>query len=160
VLGLSNSFGLAFYKAEEAAAQRLPSEGTVLITVSERDRPAVLDVARQFHDLGFRIRATRGTHAFLAENDIPSELILKFHEGRPNIVDAIANKDIQLVINTPIGKLSQYDDSYVRKAAIKYKIPYITTLTAASAAARGIAALREGTPIVKALQQYHADIGR
>ncbi len=160
VLGLSNSFGLAFYKAEEGASQRLPSEGTVLITVSERDRPAVLDVAKQFHHLGFPIKATRGTHAFLAENDIPSELILKFHEGRPNIVDAIANGDIQLVINTPIGKLSQYDDSYVRKAAIKYKIPYITTLTAAAAAAKGIAARREGTPTVKSVQQYHADIGR
>jgi carbamoyl-phosphate synthase large subunit len=158
VLGLSDRFDLAFFKAEEAASQRLPSDGTVLITVAERDRPAVLGVARAFRDLGFRIRATRGTHAFLAENGVASELILKLHEGRPNIADAIANGEIQLVINTPIGKLSQYDDSYIRKAAIKYKIPYITTLTAAAAAAKGIAARRDGNPGVKSLQEYHAEI--
>jgi carbamoyl-phosphate synthase large subunit len=160
VLGLANSFGLAFFKAEEGAAQRLPFDGTALITVSERDRPAVLDVAREFQNLGFRIKATRGTHGFLNEKGIDSELILKVHEGRPNILDAIANGEIQLVINTPIGKLSQYDDSYIRKAAVKYKIPYITTLTAALAAAEGIAARREGAPQVKSLQAYHADIGR
>jgi carbamoyl-phosphate synthase large subunit len=160
VLGLSDSFGLAFFKAEEAASQRLPCEGTVLITVSDRDRPAVLDVAREFQKLGFRIRATRGTHGFLKEKRIDSELVLKVHEGRPNIVDAIANGEIQLVINTPIGKLSQYDDSYIRKAAVKYRIPYITTLTAASAAAKGIAARRGGMPQVKPLQAYHADIRR
>jgi len=158
VLGLSDSFGLAFFKAEDAASQRLPSGGTVLITVSERDRPAVLDVAKGFRGLGFRIKATRGTHQFLTENGVESELILKFHEGRPNIVDAIANGEIQLVVNTPVGKLSQYDDSYIRKAAIKYKIPYITTLTAAAAAAKGIAAWRDGAPEVKPLQEYHADI--
>ncbi|NQT82243.1 carbamoyl-phosphate synthase large subunit [bacterium] len=158
VLGLSDSFGLAFFKAQEAASQRLPSEGTVLITVSERDRPAVLDVAKHFHELGFRIRATRGTHQFLKENGVESKFILKFHEGRPNIVDAIANGEIQLVVNTPVGKLSQYDDSYIRKAAIKYKIPYITTLTAAAAAAKGIGTRSKGTPGVKSLQEYHAGI--
>jgi carbamoyl-phosphate synthase large subunit len=160
VLGLSDSFGRAYFKAEEAASQRLPSDGCVLITVAERDRPAVLEAAQHFHELGFAIKATRGTHAFLAQHDIPSELILKFHEGRPNIVDAIANGDIHLVINTPAGKLSQYDDSYVRKAAIKYKVPYITTLTAAVAAAKGIAARRAGLPRVRSLQEYHADIGK
>jgi carbamoyl-phosphate synthase large subunit len=158
VLGLSKSFGLAFFKAEEAASQRLPSEGTVLITVSESDRPAVLGVAREFSRLGFRIKATRGTHQFLSENGVESELILKFHEGRPNIVDFIANGEIQLVINTPVGKLSQYDDSYIRKAAIKYKVPYITTLTAAAAAAKGIAARCDGNPGVQSLQEYHAHI--
>jgi len=158
VLGLASSFGLAFYKAQEAAQQVLPSGGSVLITVSERDRPAVLEVAKRFHDLGFSIKATNGTGRFLKERGIPSEPILKMHEGRPNIVDGIKNNEIHLVINTPSGKLSKYDDSYIRKAAIKYKIPYITTLTAALAAARGIAANREGHGMVKSLQEYHGDI--
>jgi carbamoyl-phosphate synthase large subunit len=158
VLGLADSFGLAFYKAQKGAQQLLPSEGTVLITVSERDRPAVLEVAREFDNLGFKIKATIGTHAFLEEQDIQSEHILKMHEGRPNIVDGIKNKEIQLVINTPSGKLSKYDDSYIRKAAIKHKVPYITTLAAALAAARGIAAYNRGQDSVRSLQDYHADI--
>ena len=158
VLGLADSFGLAFYKAQEATQQVLPSDGTVLITVSEADRPAVLEVARQFDMLGFKIRATNGTQKFLAENNIESELILKMHEGRPNIVDSIKNNEIQLVINSPSGKLSKHDDSYIRKAAIKYKIPYITTLAAALAAAKGISAFHKGHGKVRALQDYHADI--
>ena len=158
VLGIADSFGLAFFKAEEAAQQLLPSNGTVLITVSVKDRPAVLEVAKQFMELGFKIKATEGTRKFLSTHGIKSELILKMQEGRPNIVDAIMNGEIQLTINTPSGKLSQYDDSYIRKAAIKYKVPYITTLAAAAAAAKGIAAYRKGKPGVKALQSYHADI--
>ena len=158
VLGIAKSFGLAYFKAEEAAQPSLPMEGTILITVSSRDRPAVFEVAKQFADLGFKIKATAGTHQFLASKGIASEPILKMHEGRPNIVDAIKNHEIQLVINTPAGKLSQYDDSYIRKAAIKYKVPYITTLAAALAAAKGIAAYREGKGEVKSLQSYHADI--
>lgn len=158
VLGLADSFGLAFYKAQEAAQQVLPAEGTVLITVSEKDRPAVLEVARQFDKLGFKIKATNGTNKFLAQHGIDSELILKMHEGRPNIVDGIMNFEIQLVINTPSGKLSKHDDSYIRKSAIKYKIPYITTLSAALAAARGIERNRRGHGVVKSLQSYHGDI--
>ena len=158
VLGLADSFGMAYYKAEEAALQRLPSEGTVLLTVSERDRPAVLEAARRFAELGFRIKATRGTHAFLKEHGYETELILKMHEGRPNITDAITNGEIQLVINTPAGKLSQYDDSYIRKSAIKFRIPYITTLAAAVAAAKGIAASRQGGGELRSLQEYHARI--
>jgi carbamoyl-phosphate synthase large subunit len=158
VLGIANSFGLAFWKAQEAVTL-LPTSGTVLITVSERDRPAVGEVARQFANFGFKIRATVGTHAFLASQGIPSEPILKEHEGRPNITDAIKNREIQLVINTPAGKLSKYDDSYIRKAAIRHRVPYITTLAAAMAAARGIAAYCEGKSDVKSLQSYHADIG-
>jgi len=158
VLGLADSFGLAFFKAEEAAQQLLPSEGTVLITVSTRERPAVLDVAKEFVRLGFKIKATNGTHRFLTEHRIESEHILKMHEGRPNIVDGIMNKEIQLVINTPSGKLSKYDDSYIRKAAIKHKIPYITTLAAATAAAKGIEAYRQGKGSVRSLQSYHGDM--
>jgi len=158
VLGIAKSFGLAYFKAEEAAQPPLPMGGTVLITVSDRDRPAVFEVAKQFADLGFKIKATAGTRQFLIGKGIVSEPILKMHEGRPNIVDAIKNREIQLVINTPAGKLSQYDDSYIRKAAIKYKVHYITTLAAALAAAKGIAAYREGKGEVKSLQSYHADI--
>jgi carbamoyl-phosphate synthase large subunit len=158
VLGLANSFGLAYYKAQEAAQQTLPLEGTVLITVAENDRPGVLEVARQFKSLGFKIKATNGTRRFLAENGIESELVLKMHEGRPNIVDGIKNHEIGLVINTPSGKKGKYDDSYIRKSAIKYKVPYITTLAAAIAAARGIEAVRRGHGAVKSLQGYHADI--
>jgi carbamoyl-phosphate synthase large subunit len=158
VLGMADSFGLAFYKAQEATQQVLPSEGTVLITVAERDRPGVLEVANQFEKLGFTIKATAGTHAFLADQGIESEPIRKMHEGRPNIVDEIKNNQIQLVINTPSGKLSKHDDSYIRKAAIKHKVPYITTMAAAIAAARGIAAHRKAKGRVKSLQSYHADI--
>jgi carbamoyl-phosphate synthase large subunit len=158
VLGLADSFGLAFFKAEEAAQQLLPSEGTVLITVSMNDRPAVLEVAKEFRRLGFKIKATNGTQKFLEEHGIESEPILKMHEGRPNIVDGIKNKEIQLVINTPSGKLSKYDDSYIRKTAIKFKIPYITTLAAAIAAAKGIEAYRQGKGSVRSLQSYHGEI--
>ncbi len=158
VLGISHSFGNAFFKAQEAAQQLLPLEGTVLITVSIKDRPGVLEVARQFAKLGFKIKATEGTSQLLTSQGIDAEQILKMHEGRPNIVDGIMNGEIQLIINTPSGKLSQYDDSYIRKTAIKYKIPYITTLAAAAAAAKGIAAYRHDKPGVKSLQSYHADI--
>ena len=158
VLGIADSFSLAFFKTEEAAQQLLPVDGTVLMTVSEKDRPAVAAVASQFAGLGFKIKATQGTNQFLASQGIESELILKMHEGRPNIVDAIMNGEIQLVINTPSGKLSQYDDSYIRKAAIKYKVPYMTTLAAAMATAKGISAYRQGKSGVKSLQSYHADI--
>jgi len=158
VLGLADSFGLAFFKAQEAAQQHLPSEGTVLITVAERDKPSALDVARQLDKLGFQIKATVGTHRFLGDHDIESEPIRKMHEGRPNIVDAIKNKEIQLVINTPSGKLSKYDDSYIRKAAIKYKVPYVTTIAAAIAAVRGIAAHLRVQGMVRSLQSHHADI--
>jgi carbamoyl-phosphate synthase large subunit len=159
VLGMADSFGLAFYKAEEACGGALPTEGTVLITVSERERPGVLDVAKSFSKLGFKIKATGGTRDFLAANGVDAELILKVYEGRPNIVDAIMNKEIGLVINTPIGKLSKHDDSYIRKAAIKYKVPYITTLAAARAAAKGIEEFRRlGRGEVRSLQDYHASI--
>ena len=158
VLGLGDSFGTAFFKAQEAAQQQLPSTGTVLITVSAREKDDVLEAAKEFARLGFKILATRGTHKFLEENGVSSELTLKMHEGRPNLVDAIKNKEVGLIINTPSGKLSKHDDSYIRKAAIKYKIPYITTTAAATAAARGISAHKESPSSVKSLQDYHKDI--
>ena len=158
VLGIANSFGLAFFKAQVAAQQSLPIDGAALISLFSKDLPAALEVATRFAELGFRIKTTRGTHRFLARHGIKSELILKMHEGRPNIADGIKNREIQLVINTPSGKLSKYDDSYIRKEAIKYKVTYITTLAAAAAAAKGIAAYRNGKLEVKSLQSYHADI--
>jgi len=158
VLGMADSFGLAFYKAQEAARQPLPESGTVLMSLFIKEMPTALDMAKQFAELGFKIKATRGTHEFLAGHGIQSDVINKQWEGRPNIVDGIMNGEIQLVINTPSGKLSKYDDSYIRKAAIKYKVTYITTLAAASAAAKGIAAYRKNKPAVKSLQGYHADI--
>jgi len=158
VLGLADSYGLAFYKAQQAAKQQLPSEGTVLITVAEPDKKAVLPVAKEFSRLGFKIAATEGTHRCFSDNGIKSRHILKMHEGRPNIVDAVKNGEIQLIINTPAGKLSKYDDSYIRKSAIKYAIPYITTVAAAAASARGIAARQAGESALRSLQQYHAQI--
>ncbi len=159
VLGMAKSFGLAFFKAQEAAKPPLPSEGTVLISLMEKNALAV-EVAREFKALGFRIRATRGTASFLAAHGIEAEPIHKIHEGRPHIVDAITNREIQVVVNTPAGRRSEYDDSYIRKAAIKYQVPYITTLPAALASARGIAAFRHGGGGVTSLQAYHAGIGR
>jgi carbamoyl-phosphate synthase large subunit len=158
VLGLADRFGLAFFKAQEATQQVLPSEGAVLITVSEKDKGVALEVATRFQELAFRVLATEGTHKFLADHGIQSEPIRKMHEGRPNIVDGIKNGEIQLIINTPSGRLSKHDDSYIRKAAIKYKVPYITTAAAAIAAARGIAAYQQGHGRVKSLQRYHGDI--
>ncbi|MDD5082243.1 MAG: carbamoyl-phosphate synthase large subunit [Dehalococcoidales bacterium] len=158
VLGIASSFGLAYFKAEAAAQQSLPTSGTVLITVADKDRAGVLPLARQFSELGFKIKATAGTSQFLADHGIDSEVILKMYEGRPNIVDGIKNGEIQLLINTPIGKVSQYDDSYIRKTAIKYRIPYVTTIAAAAAAAKGIAAQRVGKPEPRSLQSYHSDI--
>jgi carbamoyl-phosphate synthase large subunit len=159
VLGLAGSFGLAFYKAQEAAKSCLPTEGTVLLTVSERERGGnFVQIARAFRDMGFGIMATEGTQRFLSENGIESQAVAKLQEGRPNIVDEIMNGRIQLVINTPIGRAGKDDDSYIRKNAIRYNVPYITTLAAANAAALGIQAYREGRGQVKSLQEYHADL--
>ncbi|MEA5075692.1 MAG: carbamoyl-phosphate synthase large subunit [Coriobacteriia bacterium] len=159
VLGLADSYGLAFFKAQEATGTRLPDDGTVLITIAERDRERILPAAREFADLGFRIMSTSGTATFLAGHGIEATTVLKLHEGRPNIQDAITNGEIQLVVNTPAGKSSEFDDSYIRKSAIKHRIPYITTTSAALAAAQGIRAHRESAGAVRPLQSYHARIG-
>ncbi|MGD9245569.1 MAG: carbamoyl-phosphate synthase large subunit, partial [Desulfobacterales bacterium] len=158
VLGMADSFGMAFFKSQEATQVLLPIEGTVLITIANRDKPSALEPARLFQELGFKIRATKGTHAFLAEHGIDSEPINKLGYGRPDIVDAIKNGKIHLVVNTPSGKDSKDDDSYIRKAAIKYNVLNITTTAAATAAARGIARRRKGQANVKSLQNYHKNI--
>ena len=158
VLGISDNFGLSFFKAQDATGLCLPLDGNVLITVADDDKKSVLEAARQFSEMGFCLTCTNGTKEFLEQNGISSEMILKIHEGRPNIEDAIRNGEIQLVINTPAGKRSVVDDSYIRKAAIKHKIPYITTSAAAVAAAKGIRAYRQGKGELKSLQEYHGSI--
>ena len=159
VLGLAPSFGLAYFKAQEAAGGPLPLQGTVLLSVSDEDKPLLLEVARKFQELGFRLKATQGTHRFLEQNGVRAELSYKIHEHqRPHIVDEIKSQAIQLIINTPIGKKSQLDDTYLRKAAIKYKIPYVTTTAAARASVLGIAESRTGRRGVRSLQSYHQGI--
>jgi len=158
VLGLAGSYGMAFFKSQEATQTSLPVNGTVLITIADRDKEKIVETARNFIDMNFKIVATGGTQKFLEVNGIKAELILKVHEGRPNIVDAIKNGDINLVINTPAGKQSEYDDSYIRKTAIKFKIPYITTTSAALASSLGIKDRQNGKYQVKSLQEYHSEI--
>ncbi len=157
VLGLADSFGLAFFKAQEATQASLPLEGGVLITIADMDKPSIIEPARLFRDLGFKLFATAGTRDFLSQHGIQTEAIRKIGHGRPDIVDAIKNGDIQLIINTPSGKASKEDDSYIRKTAIRFKSPYITTAAAAVAAARGIAARRKQDTDVRSLQDYHAN---
>ena len=158
VLGISPSFGEAYYKAEEATRTKLPSEGTVLLSVCDRDKPELLEVANAFNSLGFKILATGKSYEMIKEAGIPAERIFKLYEGRPNIADQIANGEIQLIINTPAGKDSVTDDSYIRKAAIKHRVPYITTMAAAKASAEGIRAIKENTHFgVKSLQEHHAE---
>jgi carbamoyl-phosphate synthase large subunit len=159
VLGMDLSAGLAFFKAQDAAKTPLPIEGTVLLTVCPNDRCKQLaELAKRFLEIGFKLKATVGTRKFLAEHGIEAEPILKMHEGRPNIADGIKNGEIQLVINTPAGKLSVTDDSYIRKTAIRHKVTYITTIAAARAAAEGIAARKAGKGRTMSLQEYHAAI--
>jgi len=158
VLGLASSYGLAFYRAQEATGTSLPLNGTVLITVAEADKSQILAAARIFAASGFKLLATAGTAAFLQQHGVDAVPVQKLHEGRPNIADLLKNGDIHLVINTPIGKQSLHDDSYIRKTAIRYKVPYITTAAAAQAAALGIAARIQGREKIQSLQEYHVKL--
>ena len=159
VLGLSSSYGEAFYKAQEATQSKLPLEGTVLISVNRKDKEEVVEVAKSLHEDGFRIVATTGTCDLLNQAGIPAEKVKKLSEGRPNISDIIANGEVQLIINSPVGKESLNDDSYLRKAAIKAKVPYMTTIAAAKATADGIHYIRtHETGEIKSLQELHSEI--
>nr|MCR5287852.1 carbamoyl-phosphate synthase large subunit [Saccharofermentans sp.] len=158
VLGLASHFGESYFKAQEATKTELPLEGTVLLSVSDLDKVDLIEVAKAFSDLGFKILATGGTYDMITEAGIAAEKVKKLYEGRPNIADMILNRDIDLIINTPAGKTSSHDDSYIRKDAIRQHIPYITTMAAAKASAEGIKAARERSFEVKALQDFHADI--
>jgi carbamoyl-phosphate synthase large subunit len=155
VLGISGSYGRSFFKAQEATQVSLPLEGAVLFTIADRDKSAALEAVRLFKELGFEIMTTEGTHYFLEERGIENTPIRKLGYGRPDLVDAIKNKTVNLLVNTPSGRKSSQDSSDIRKAAIKHKVPYITTTAAAVAAAKGIAARRDKTPEVKSLQEYH-----
>ena len=159
VLGLSDNYGEAFCKAQEATQTRLPLEGTVLISVNRRDKPEAAEIAKGFADCGFRILSTGETCSLIQAAGIPAERVKKLYEGRPNILDMITNGQIDLIINSPSGKESIHDDSYLRKAAIKAKIPYMTTMAAAKAAVAGIRYVKKhGRGDVKSLQQLHSEI--
>lgn len=159
VLGLSTYYGDAFYKAQEATQTKLPLSGTVLISVNKKDKPEVVEIAKLFDEAGFKIIATGKTYELIKEAGINAELVKKLYEGRPNILDLITNGDIDLIINTPVGKDSVHDDSYLRKAAIKSRIPYMTTIAAARATAKGILYVQKhGDAEVKSLQQLHSEI--
>ncbi len=159
VLGISQSAGGAYFKAQEAAKAELPMEGTVLISLNKSERPEAPEVARILHDNGFKILATGNTYETIVAAGIPAEKVNKLYEGRPNILDHISNGDIQLIINSPAGKESVHDDTYIRKSAIKYKIPYITTIAAGHAAAEGIDHMKKRhLGNIHSLQEWHTSI--
>ena len=159
VLGIADKTGEAYFKAQEGANAALPTKGTVLISVNNKDKPEVAEVAAIFHECGFRILATGGTCDEIQEAGIPAERVKKLYEGRPNIIDLITNGKIQLIINSPVGKDSIHDDSYLRKNAIKARVPYITTIDAARAAAEGIRyVLGHDTSQIRSLQEWHSRI--
>jgi len=159
VLGLASSFGEAFLKAQEATQSSLPMSGTVLISVSDRDKPELPELARALHECGFSIMATGRTCDLLVENGIPAKKIHKIYQGRPNVLDVITNREVTMIINTPVGKKGAQDDSYIRKAAIRNRICYMTSMAAAMAAVEGIREhqLRQGIG-VHSLQDYHKEI--
>ncbi len=154
VMGFDDSFGMAFAKAQVSAGNVLPEEpGTIIVTVNDRDKATVAPILRRFLDLGYRILATKGTQQYLRRLGVPGEHIFKVHEGRPNIVDHIVSGDVRLLINTPLGKASQYDDYAIRRAAIMYKTPYLTTMSATSAACDALIALKNRAHSVRSLQE-------
>ena len=159
VLGLSTSYGEAFYKAQEGVGSILPLEGTVLISVNRKDKAEVVDVAKAFAENGFKILATGTTFDLITENGVEATKIKKLYEGRPNILDAITNGEIDIIVNSPVGKESVNDDSYLRKAAVKARVPYMTTIAAAKAAIEGIAAIKKnGNGEIKSIQSLHSEI--
>ena len=155
VMGVADNFGEAFAKAQIAAEGSLPLEGAVFVTVNDHDKPTVLPIARRFHELGFRILATEGTEKYLRGRGVPAERVLKVHEGRPNAIDLIVSGEVHLLINTPLGKFTQADDYAIRRAALVHRVPYTTTMSAASAACDAIIALRSRTGSVRSLQEWH-----
>ncbi len=158
VLGMAKDFGEAFYKAEEATQTALPLSGKVLISVNDRDKAELVEVAKGFSECGFEIVATGGTYDMIVAAGIPATKIFKLQQGRPNVLDAITNNEVSIVINTPDDKKGAMDDSYIRKGVIKARIPYVTTMAAAKASIAGIRARQKGAGEVKSLQQYHQEI--
>jgi carbamoyl-phosphate synthase large subunit len=156
VMGIADSFGMAFAKAQISADGALPLSGSVFVTVNDHDKATVTPIARRFHALGFKMLATEGTARYLRARGIPTERVLKVYEGRPNAIDLLVSGQIQLLINTPLGKLTQLDDYTIRRAALQHRVPYTTTLSAASAACDAIIALRSRAGEVRPLQEWHA----
>jgi carbamoyl-phosphate synthase large subunit len=156
VMGIADSFGMAFAKAQISADGALPLAGSVFVTVNDHDKANVTPIARRFHALGFKMLATEGTARYLRARGIPTERVLKVYEGRPNAIDLLVSGQIQLLINTPLGKLTQQDDYTIRRAALQHRVPYTTTLSAASAACDAIIALRSRAGEVRPLQEWHA----
>ena len=157
VLGLSDSYGEAFYKAQEATQSKLPMGGTVLFSVNNRDKKEVAEIAKGFHDVGFDIIATGTTCDVINQAGIPAKKVKKLYEGRPCILDIITNKEVDFIVNTPAGKESISDDSYLRKAAIKAKIPYMTTMAAARATVEGLHYMKaHGNSELRSLQELHS----
>jgi carbamoyl-phosphate synthase large subunit len=154
-MGFADSFGMAFAKAQIAADGGLPLTGAVFVTVNDSDKPTVVPIARRLHELGFRILATEGTAQHLRARGIPAERVAKVHEGRPNAIDLIVSGEVHLLINTPLGKFTQQDDYAIRRAALVHRVPYTTTMSAASAACDAIIALRSRTGSVRSLQEWH-----
>ena len=157
VMGLASTFGMAYYKAQQAAGSRLPLSGKVLVTVRERDREEMLPIVKGLVEMGFELIATEGTGKFLDRHGIAHGNVCKLNEGRPNVADLIRNREVALIINTPMGRLSKIDDSCIRMLAIQYKIPYMTTIAAARATETGIREARHGNPVLKSLQEYQAE---
>ncbi len=155
VMGIADSFGMAFAKAQISADGALPLEGAVFLTVNDHDKANLVPIARRFHGLGFRLYATEGTARYLRARGIPAERVLKVHEGRPNAIDLMVSQRVQLLINTPLGKLTQQDDYAIRRAALQHRMPYTTTLSAASAACDAIIALKSRAGEVRSLQEWH-----
>ena len=158
VMGFDKSFGMAFAKAQISAGNTLPEEGTLIVTVNDSDKETVTPILRRFRDLGFEIMATQGTRDYLDRVGIPATLVYKVNEGQPNIVDHIITGDVVLLINTPLGKKSQYDDYAMRRAAITHKLPYLTTMSATSAACDAIIALKSEQREVRSVQERIASL--
>src|SRR6185295_9645284 len=156
VMGVAEGFGSAYLKAQQGAGTRLPREGRVFISVNEQDKRVVMDLARELHEMGFKIVATRGTQKRLESEGLPCEFVYKVNEGRPNIADLVKSKEVHLIINTPLGRTSFYDERSIRRAAIQYSVPCVTTMTGAVATVAAIRALREEEPQVRSLQDYGA----
>ncbi len=156
VMGIADSFGTAFAKAQIAADNGLPMHGAIFVTVNDSDKPTVVPIARRFHELGFRLFATEGTQRYLRLRGIPADRVFKVHDGRPHAIDLIVNRQVQLLINTPLGKHAHRDDYSLRQAAIAHRVPYTTTLSAANAALDAVIALRSRQPSVRSLQEWQA----
>src|SRR5688500_1974433 len=157
VMGIADSFGMAFAKAQEAADNELPLEGAIFVTVSDDDKPSVMPIVGRFHEMGFTLYATEGTAQYLKGRGIPARAVRKVHEGRPNGIDLMVNGEVQLLINTPLGKHAQHDDYLLRRTAIAQRVSYTTTMSAARAASDAILALRSRSASVRSLQEWHQD---